>query len=60
VRLTVNNSAAAKAVPEIQTRLEGAGVSVPLVDDFHFNGHVLLREFPAADEVLGGSSSRLT
>ncbi len=53
VRITVNNSAAAKAVPELQARLEEAGVSVPLVGDFHFNGHVLLREFPAAAAVLG-------
>ncbi len=52
VRITVNNSAAAKAVPELQARLEDAGVSVPLVGDFHFNGHVLLREFPAAAAVL--------
>ena len=52
VRITVNNKAAAKAVPEIQARLADQGVTVPLVGDFHFNGHVLLREFPAAAEVL--------
>jgi len=52
VRITVNNKAAAQAVPEIQTRLADQGLSVPLVGDFHFNGHLLLREFPAAAEAL--------
>ena len=46
VRITVNNKAAAGAVPEIRARLADLGLSVPLVGDFHFNGHVLLREFP--------------
>ncbi len=42
VRITVNDSAAAAAVPQILERLEGEGVYVPLVGDFHFNGHHLL------------------
>ena len=52
VRITVNNQAAAKAVPEIQARLADQGVTVPLVGDFHFNGHILLREFPKTAEIL--------
>ena len=46
VRLTVNNSAAAKAVPEVSRRLVDLGCKVPLVGDFHFIGHRLLRDFP--------------
>ncbi|SVE43744.1 uncharacterized protein METZ01_LOCUS496598, partial [marine metagenome] len=46
VRLTVNNSAAAKAVPEVSRRLADLGCNVPLVGDFHFIGHRLLRDFP--------------
>jgi (E)-4-hydroxy-3-methylbut-2-enyl-diphosphate synthase len=42
VRVTVNNDAAAAAVPGIIDRLRGAGVSVPIIGDFHFNGHRLL------------------
>jgi len=42
VRVTVNDSSAADAVPQICERLEGEGVSVPIVGDFHFNGHHLL------------------
>jgi len=42
VRVTVNTDAAAAAVPEIASRLADAGVSVPLVGDFHYNGHLLL------------------
>jgi len=52
VRLTVNHRAAAAAVPEIQQRLADQGVDVPLVGDFHFNGHQLLREFPATAAAL--------
>jgi (E)-4-hydroxy-3-methylbut-2-enyl-diphosphate synthase len=52
VRVTVNNKAAAQAVPEIKARLADAGLPVPLVGDFHFNGHILLREFPAAAAAL--------
>ena len=44
VRITVNNAAAAKAVPEVRRRLADLGCPVPLVGDFHFIGHKLLRE----------------
>ncbi len=46
VRLTVNDEAAARAVPEIAERLAQAGCSVPLVGDFHYNGHRLLTQYP--------------
>jgi (E)-4-hydroxy-3-methylbut-2-enyl-diphosphate synthase len=46
VRITVNTKAAARAVPEIKLRLADLGQPVPLVGDFHFNGHILLTEFP--------------
>jgi (E)-4-hydroxy-3-methylbut-2-enyl-diphosphate synthase len=46
VRVTVNTSEAAAAVAPIRARLDRAGVSVPLIGDFHFNGHKLLREHP--------------
>ncbi len=52
VRITVNNKEAAKAVPEIQERLADAGLEVPLVGDFHYNGHILLKEFPQAAHIL--------
>jgi len=52
VRITVNNRAAAAVVPEIRLRLLDQGLDVPLVGDFHFNGHQLLREFPATAAAL--------
>jgi (E)-4-hydroxy-3-methylbut-2-enyl-diphosphate synthase len=52
VRITVNTQEAAAAVPEIRRRLQGEGLAVPLVGDFHYNGHVLLRKFPACAEAL--------
>ncbi len=52
VRITVNNEAAADAVPRIRERLEAMGLDVPLVGDFHFNGHKLLRQNPACAEAL--------
>ena len=52
VRITVNTKAAAAAVPEIRARLDDAGLDVPLVGDFHFNGHQLLKAFPKAAEAL--------
>ena len=52
VRLTVNNDAAAKALPHIWEKLLAAGVNVPLVGDFHYNGHTLLNDNPACAEVL--------
>ena len=52
VRITVNNEAAARAVPEIKDRLLGQGVSAPLVGDFHFNGHRLLEQYPGCAQAL--------
>ncbi len=52
VRLTVNDEEAAKAVPEIKRRLLDEGAEVPLVGDFHFNGHLLLRKYPRMAEAL--------
>jgi (E)-4-hydroxy-3-methylbut-2-enyl-diphosphate synthase len=52
VRITVDRDEAAKAVPHICEQLAQAGVSVPLVGDFHYNGHTLLKENPAAAEAL--------
>ncbi|MDQ3697263.1 MAG: flavodoxin-dependent (E)-4-hydroxy-3-methylbut-2-enyl-diphosphate synthase [Gemmatimonadota bacterium] len=46
VRVTVNNQEAAAAVPEIVRRLEELGVEVPIVGDFHYNGHLLLEKHP--------------
>jgi (E)-4-hydroxy-3-methylbut-2-enyl-diphosphate synthase len=46
VRVTVNNEAAAQAVPEIVARLADAGIDAPIVGDFHYNGHLLLTKFP--------------
>jgi len=52
VRVTVNLPEAAAAVPEIRARLDAAGCGVPLIGDFHYNGHILLREFPACAKAL--------
>ena len=52
VRVTVNNEAAAAAVPEIVRRLDGRGVTVPVVGDFHYNGHLLLTKFPECARAL--------
>ncbi|HUL17872.1 MAG TPA: flavodoxin-dependent (E)-4-hydroxy-3-methylbut-2-enyl-diphosphate synthase [Steroidobacteraceae bacterium] len=52
VRLTVNTAEAAAAVPVISERLEALGVRVPLIGDFHFNGHKLLREYPGCAAAL--------
>ena len=46
VRITVNNEEAAQAVAEIKRRLIGIGCQVPLIGDFHYNGHVLLAKYP--------------
>ncbi len=53
VRITVNNEAAAQAVPEIRRQLDANGFSVPLVGDFHFNGHKLLEMYPECAKALG-------
>ena len=52
VRLTVNSAEAAAAVAPIRERLEQLGVNVPLIGDFHFNGHKLLREYPGCATAL--------
>ncbi len=52
VRVTVNTEAAARAVPAIAEQLEQAGESVPLVGDFHFNGHKLLSSYPDCAQAL--------
>lgn len=52
VRVTVNTRKAAQAVPEIVERLRDEGITVPLVGDFHYNGHVLLGEYPACARAL--------
>ncbi len=52
VRVTVNNDDAARALPEIASRLADMGVSVPLIGDFHYNGHLLLARYPAVARTL--------
>jgi len=52
VRITVNSDEAAAAVPHIRERLDAAGVGVPLIGDFHFNGHKLLKAHPVCGEAL--------
>lgn len=52
VRITVDREEAAKAVPHIHDALQRQGVTVPLVGDFHYNGHRLLRDYPACAEAL--------
>jgi (E)-4-hydroxy-3-methylbut-2-enyl-diphosphate synthase len=52
VRVTVNNDAAAEAVPRILDLLDRRGISVPIVGDFHYNGHLLLKKYPACARAL--------
>jgi (E)-4-hydroxy-3-methylbut-2-enyl-diphosphate synthase len=52
VRVTVNNDAAAEAVPKIVAQVEAAGTSVPIIGDFHYNGHILLKKYPACARAL--------
>ncbi len=52
VRVTVNNEEAAAAVPHIVEGLEKRGLRVPIVGDFHYNGHLLLKKFPATARAL--------
>jgi (E)-4-hydroxy-3-methylbut-2-enyl-diphosphate synthase len=52
VRVTVNNDAAAQAVPIIREKLDGLGVGVPIIGDFHYNGHLLLAKYPATAKTL--------
>src|SRR5437763_6274293 len=52
VRITVNTEAAAAAVPEIVRKLHALGVDVPIIGDFHYNGHKLLVEYPETAALL--------
>ncbi len=52
VRITVNTAEAAKAVPAIRDRVRNSGCSVPIVGDFHYNGHKLLTDIPECAEAL--------
>jgi (E)-4-hydroxy-3-methylbut-2-enyl-diphosphate synthase len=52
VRVTVNNDAAAKAVPAIVEGLAKLGIDVPIVGDFHYNGHLLLKKYPECARFL--------
>jgi len=52
VRITVNNEAAAQQVPRIRDRLRALGCQVPLVGDFHYNGHQLLTQYPECAQAL--------
>ncbi len=52
VRITVNDAGAARAVPEIRARLDDQGIAAPLVGDFHYNGHILLRDYPETAAAL--------
>ena len=52
VRVTVNNEDAAAAVPHIVEGLEKRGLRVPIIGDFHYNGHILLKKYPATARAL--------
>src|SRR2546430_14128777 len=52
VRVTVNNDAAAKGVPHIVEQLDKQGVRVPVIGDFHYNGHLLLKKYPDCAKAL--------
>ena len=52
VRITVNTPEAAAAVPAIREQLDKAGINVPLIGDFHYNGHRLLTDFPGCAQAL--------
>jgi len=52
VRVTVNNEDAAAALPHIVEQLDKSGVHVPIIGDFHYNGHILLKKFPACAKAL--------
>jgi (E)-4-hydroxy-3-methylbut-2-enyl-diphosphate synthase len=52
VRITVDRDDAAAAVPHIRDKLDARGVDVPLIGDFHYNGHTLLAEYPACAQAL--------
>ncbi|MFI5225220.1 MAG: flavodoxin-dependent (E)-4-hydroxy-3-methylbut-2-enyl-diphosphate synthase [Candidatus Limnocylindrales bacterium] len=52
VRVTVNTEAAAAAIPAIMDKVRGLGVDVPVIGDFHYNGHLLLAKYPATAAAL--------
>ncbi len=52
VRMTVNNDAAAAAAPVIREKLDAQGINVPIVGDFHYNGHQLLEKYPECAQAL--------
>ena len=52
VRVTVNNDAAAKGVPHIVEQLDKQGIKVPIIGDFHYNGHLLLKKYPDCAKAL--------
>ncbi len=52
VRVTVNNEDAAAAVPHIVEQLDNRGIRVPIIGDFHYNGHILLKKYPACARAL--------
>jgi (E)-4-hydroxy-3-methylbut-2-enyl-diphosphate synthase len=52
VRITVNTQEAARAVPEIAARLSDQGINVPVIGDFHYNGHLLLSQYPECARAL--------
>ncbi len=52
VRITVNTPEAAKAVPEIARRVEDRGIRIPIIGDFHYNGHILLAKYPECARIL--------
>lgn len=52
VRLTIKDEESAKAIPEINSKLKSEGLEVPLVGDFHYNGHLLLSKYPKCAEAL--------
>src|SRR3979490_98659 len=53
VRVTVNNDGAAAAVPHIVEQLDRQGIAVPIIGDFHYNGHLLLKKYPECARALG-------
>ncbi|MCU1271401.1 MAG: 4-hydroxy-3-methylbut-2-en-yl diphosphate synthase [Acidobacteriaceae bacterium] len=52
VRVTVNNDEAASALPHIVEQLDKRGIDVPIIGDFHYNGHILLKKYPACARAL--------
>ena len=52
VRITVNTPEAAQAVPHVREQLDRMGIDVPLIGDFHYNGHRLLSDYPDCAQAL--------